>query len=199
MSGPEGCPENKSGPAPSKHRAKPKAPWYHLNSWPGERPGPCAQHPANGGEPVPTYLGRPVQKECSRVRFGGGSFRRACTDRPLSEHPDMLTFPLIALAIIVFYDTRFSPVCQFLFPDFLAACRIACPRGLLCLFHSMATKWLPKTAGNRWGRRAGKNGNCCMATKWLPREPFRGKRFPFFMLLAVFRTFPPSARGVVLR
>ena len=51
----------------------------------------------------------------------------------------------------------------------------------LCLFHSVATKWLPKMAGNHWGRRGGKNGNFCMATKWLPRELFREKRFPFFL------------------
>ena len=67
----------------------------------------------------------------------------------------------------------------------------------LCLFHSVATKWLPKTAGNHWGRRGGKNGNFCMATKWLPRELFREKRFPFFLFSGEFSTFLPDARGVV--
>ena len=68
---------------------------------------------------------------------------------------------------------------------------------LLCLFHSVATKWLPKTAGNHWGRRGGKNGNFCMATKWLPRELFREKRFPFFLFWGDFSTFSADARGVV--
>ena len=68
---------------------------------------------------------------------------------------------------------------------------------LLCLFHSVATKWLPKTAGNHWGRRGGKNGNFCMATKWLPRELFREKRFPFFLFWGDFSTFSADVRGVV--
>ena len=68
---------------------------------------------------------------------------------------------------------------------------------LLCLFHSVATKWLPKNLGNHWGCRDGKNGNFCMATKWLPRELFREKRFPFFLFWGDFSTFSADARGVV--